>query len=181
MFITGLCLESTASGPDFFCESCVYVKATRKPVVKAWRGKRAAEFGDEIHSDLWGPAPDGGKHYYVTFVDDNTHLMHLHLLTAKSETSGAYKNSKAWSHTQMKKPIKVLHSDQGCEYMGNEFVMYLKSQRVLSRNSQSMIHHRRMGWQNGGTAPLLSISRHCYKPVVFPRLFGVKQHDTLFG
>jgi GAG-pre-integrase domain len=34
-FITGLRLETTASGEDVFCESCVYAKATRKPVVKA--------------------------------------------------------------------------------------------------------------------------------------------------
>jgi hypothetical protein len=34
-FITGLRLESTATGKEFFCESCVYAKATRKPVAKA--------------------------------------------------------------------------------------------------------------------------------------------------
>jgi hypothetical protein len=34
-FITGLRLETTPSGNDFFCESCVYAKATRKPVAKA--------------------------------------------------------------------------------------------------------------------------------------------------
>ena len=33
-YITGVCLESTPAGEPFFCESCVYAKATRKPVPK---------------------------------------------------------------------------------------------------------------------------------------------------
>lgn len=129
-FVTGLRLETTSSGDDFFCESCVYAKATRKPVAKARKGERATEFGGEIHSDLWGPAPvatKGGKRYYVTFVDDNTRLTHLHLLAAKSDAPDAYKEFEAWSNTQMKKPIKTLHSDRGGEYMGKQFVLYLKS------------------------------------------------------
>ena len=28
---------------------------------------------------------------------------------------------------QMKKPVRILHSDRGGEYMGKEFVLYLKS------------------------------------------------------
>ena len=34
------------------------------------------EFGGEV-SDLWGPAPvatKAGKYYYITFMDDKTHL-----------------------------------------------------------------------------------------------------------
>ena len=38
-FITGLWLESTSLGGDFFCESCVYAKATRKPVAKGLKGQ----------------------------------------------------------------------------------------------------------------------------------------------
>ena len=36
---------------------------------------RAAKFGDEIHSDVWGPSPvqtPGHKDYYVSFTDDHT-------------------------------------------------------------------------------------------------------------
>ena len=33
-YITGVCLESTPAGKPFFCESCIYAKATRKPVPK---------------------------------------------------------------------------------------------------------------------------------------------------
>ena len=79
---------------------------------------------------MWGPAPvatKGGKHYYVTFVDDSTQLTHLHLLTKKSDAPNAYKDFEAWCDTQMGKPVKVLHSDCGGEFMRKEFVLYLKS------------------------------------------------------
>ena len=51
-FVTGLWLDPT-SDTDIFCESCVYVKATRKLVSKTREGKHATEFGGEIHSDGW--------------------------------------------------------------------------------------------------------------------------------
>jgi hypothetical protein len=60
-FVTGVRLESTPEGSEFFCESCVYAKATRKPVSKAQQGTQAENFGDEIHSDVWGPAPVATK------------------------------------------------------------------------------------------------------------------------
>ncbi|KAF9062007.1 hypothetical protein BDP27DRAFT_1173274, partial [Rhodocollybia butyracea] len=59
---------------DIFCESCVYAKAMRKPVPKEGQeGSRAKVFGEEVHSDLWDPAPVQslrGKHYYVSFIDN---------------------------------------------------------------------------------------------------------------
>ena len=113
-FVTGVRLEPTPSGKPFFCESCVYAKATRKPVPKIRDGERAMKFGDEIHTDLWGPAPvatKGGKKYYITFTDDMTCLTHLYLLCAKSEAFAAYKEYEAWCQTQLDAKIKVLHSD----------------------------------------------------------------------
>jgi len=41
-----------------FCASCTYAKATRKPLPKARDNANCATaFGEEIHSDLWGPTP----------------------------------------------------------------------------------------------------------------------------
>lgn len=93
-----------------------------------------------MHSDLWGPAPvatKGGRHYYVTFVDDSTHLTHLHFLAKKSDAPEAYKEYKAWCEMQMKKPVRLLHSDCGGKYMGKEFVLYLKSK---SMEQKLMVH-----------------------------------------
>jgi hypothetical protein len=81
--VTGVRLKTTSSQEPHFCESCMYAKATCKPVAKAREGEHATKFGGEVHSDLWGPAPiatKAGKCYYILFTDDKTHLMHLYLL-----------------------------------------------------------------------------------------------------
>ena len=36
------------------CDSCKHAKATQKPIKKFHEAPRAAKFGDEIHSDVWG-------------------------------------------------------------------------------------------------------------------------------
>ena len=49
---------------NFFCLSCVYTKATWKSIPKIREGERAAVFGGEVHTDLWGKVPvesKGGK------------------------------------------------------------------------------------------------------------------------
>ena len=127
---TGLRVD-TSSGEMVFCESCVYAKATRKPIAKERQGERAKEFGDEIHTDLWGPAPVAtlrGRRYFVTFTDDSSRLSDIHLLRRKGETLKAYINYEAEVKTQRKASIKTLHSDRGGEYTGKEFVVHLKKQ-----------------------------------------------------
>ena len=68
------------------CDSCEYTKATQKPIKKEQQSLRAEEFGDEIHSDIWGPSPiqtPGHKNYYVSFTDNHTRWTHLQLLASK--------------------------------------------------------------------------------------------------
>jgi len=119
-----------SSGEPTFCESCVYAKATRKPIAKVREGERAKEFADEVHTDLWGPVPVatlGGRSYYISFTDDKTRLTYLHLLRRKSEALSTYRDFKAWCRNQHNANVKVLHSDRGGEYLGKEFSMHLKA------------------------------------------------------
>jgi hypothetical protein len=135
-FVTGVKLETLPSGEPFFCESCVYAKATRKPLPKIRDGTRATAFGQEVHSDLWGPAPvttKAGKRYYITFTDDMTRLTHLYLLRSKDEASSAYKEYEMWCDTQLNARVKTLHSDRGGEYLGKEFTVYLKSKGTAQK------------------------------------------------
>ncbi|OSX62684.1 hypothetical protein POSPLADRAFT_1141691, partial [Postia placenta MAD-698-R-SB12] len=53
-FVTGVKLVH--SDEPEVCEACIHAKSTRKPVPKERQGERAAEFGEEVHSDIWGPA-----------------------------------------------------------------------------------------------------------------------------
>src|ERR1700678_2281432 len=118
--ITGIRLVYSPT-KDFFCASCVYAKATRKPAPKMRESERADVFGGEVHSDLWGKAPvesRGGKKYYVTFIDDKTRLTHLYLLEKKDEAAKCYKQYEAWVEPQMGAKIKVLSSDRAGKWLG---------------------------------------------------------------
>jgi len=135
-FVTGLRLEYSPTGDPFFCESCVYAKATRKSVPKVREGERASTFGQEIHSNVWGPAPiesKCGKRYYVTHIDDCSRLTHLTLLRKKGEAPDAYKDFDVWCETQLDARIKILNSDRGGEYTGDDFDKYLKSRGTVQK------------------------------------------------
>ena len=142
--VTGIRLVYSPT-KDFFCASCVYAKATRKPAPKMRESERADVFGGEVHSDLWGKAPvesKGGKQYYITFIDDKTRLTHLYLLAKKDEAAKCYKQYEAWVETQMGAKIKVLSSDRGGEYQGEEFVEYLKSKGTHQKLNIHDTHHQ---------------------------------------
>ena len=111
--VSGLKVDTSKDEPTF-CESCIYGKATRKPIAKEREGPRAESIGDIVFSDVWGPAPVatlGGKRYYVTFTDDNTRLTHFRPLHQKSETFEAYRVFEAWLDRQLAAKVKLLHLD----------------------------------------------------------------------
>ncbi|KAL5512318.1 hypothetical protein ACEPAG_3310 [Sanghuangporus baumii] len=128
--VTGLQLDEAAPWINT-CESCIYGKATRKEVSKVRHGDPAKKFGEETHSDLWGPSPIqslGGKHYYVTFTDDATRHTVIQILRTKNQVLTACKQYAKWAETQHGVKLKCLHSDRGGEYAGKEFVSFLDSQ-----------------------------------------------------
>jgi gag-polypeptide of LTR copia-type/Pol polyprotein, beta-barrel domain/GAG-pre-integrase domain len=53
--IKGIKLDPNA--PDTDCDACILARATRLPVPKPRISVPAQNFGDIIHTDVWGPAP----------------------------------------------------------------------------------------------------------------------------
>jgi hypothetical protein len=134
-FVTGVELDISGDKPTF-CKSCVYVKSRCQSMPKVRQGECATSFGEEIHSDVWGPSPVeslGGHHYFVTFTDNHSRHSHLYLLRHKSETFTAYKTFEAWVCTQLDAPIKALHSDRGGEYMSAAFVNHLNAAGTVQK------------------------------------------------
>ena len=76
-----------ASQPDNnFCETCVKAKITHVPF-PAESNTRATKYGEQIHTDVWGPARVAslcGKLYYVSFTDDFSHKTMVTLVKKKS-------------------------------------------------------------------------------------------------
>ena len=133
--VSGLIFDDSKDGGTF-CKSCVYGKATRKPIAKERVGEHAGNVGDIVWSDVWGPAPIltlGGRHYYVTFTDDHSRLTYLYSLHQKSSTFEAYQGFEAWLDCQLATKVKLLHSDRGGEYQGCEFILYLERQGTVQR------------------------------------------------
>ena len=106
------------------CESCEFAKTTRKGVRKEREEPLAEKFGDEIHSDVWGPATTETIHhrkYYSSFTDDSTHWSYVKLFHGKDDTFDAYIEFEAWADTQHGVKIKRLQSDRGEEYLSAKF------------------------------------------------------------
>jgi hypothetical protein len=70
------------------CNSCEHAKMTRKAIRKEHEAAPAQAFGEEIHTDVWGPSPNqslGGHKYYVTFTDDYLRYTKVDILRTKDD------------------------------------------------------------------------------------------------
>ena len=89
--VGGVTLE--ADSEVVVCESCEWAKGERKAVYKVRESERRTTIGDEIHSNLWGPAPVESinhKRCYVSFTDDYSRYTNVYFLHTKDETFDAY-------------------------------------------------------------------------------------------
>jgi hypothetical protein len=110
--VEGVNLDSNSE--PTVCESCEWAKGTRKSIVKVREGERCEAVGDEVHTDLWGPAPVeslGRKRYYISFTDDYSRYTNIYFLATKDEAFDFYKVYEAWLSTQHDVRIKCLNSD----------------------------------------------------------------------
>ncbi len=124
--VTGVELDE--SSKPTFCASCDWGKGHRKAIQKVREGERASAVGEEIHSDLWGPASVetiNRKEYFVSFTDDYSRFTVVYLIRNKSDTFESYLEFEAWLFTQFGFRIKKLHSDRGGEYLSHEFTQHL--------------------------------------------------------
>ena len=118
------------------CDSCEHAKMTRKAIRKEREAPPAQAFGEEIHTDVWGPSPNlslGKRRYYLTFTDDYSRFTKVDILRTKDETFAAYKNFAAWAQTQHGAQIKRLRSDRGGEFTSHEFTKYLQKEGTERR------------------------------------------------
>ena len=75
-------------GSPIICNSCRHAKMTRKIILKERKAPPTKRFGDEVHTDLWGPSlinSLGGRRYYITFTDDATRFTVANVLRTKDE------------------------------------------------------------------------------------------------
>ena len=132
--VDGLVLDETSQPTS--CDSCEFAKRTRKPIQKERQTPRPSAPGEEVYSDVWGPAPTrtiGGREYYVSFIDGHQRWSTVNLLRHKDDTFDAYVKYESECEAQYKVRIKKLFSDRGGEYMSNEFKKHLAQQGTQQR------------------------------------------------
>ena len=81
-----------------------------------------------VHSDICGPLQVqsiGGARYFITFIDDHSNWSVVYPMHKESEAFHYYKLFANYAQTHTGRKIKVLRSDQGGEYVSDEFQTHL--------------------------------------------------------
>jgi transposase InsO family protein len=93
-----------------------------------------------IHSDVWGPSPvttSSGHRWFVTFIDDCTRMTWLYLLKHKNEVFDVFKSFHIMVQTQFSTKIQTLRSNNGGEYVNQQFQTYFQTYGLLHETSCS--------------------------------------------
>ncbi|KAG8502566.1 hypothetical protein CXB51_001088 [Gossypium anomalum] len=105
-----------------FCEHCVLGKQKRVKFGTAIHNTKGIL--EYVHSDVWGPSKTpslGGKHYFVTFVDDFSRRVWVYTMRTKDKVLGVFLKWKTMIENQTGKKIKRLRTDNGGEYKSDPF------------------------------------------------------------
>ena len=129
---------------DFFCESCVMGKQTRKPYPSL---NIASNFkhGEKIHKDVCGPinveSPKGSR-YFLLFKDEFTSFRKIYFLKHKSEVFDRFKDYENFAQTQTGNKIKVIRSDNGREYISKQFRKHTIARGIIQEFSSPYTHEQ---------------------------------------
>lgn len=140
--VTGIDLKKQKSN-NIECDGCTLGKGHRSPIPKKSKS-RSSNILELVHSDVNGPldtASLGGSRYFITFIDDFSKWTVVYTMRKKSDSFNCFKiyHKYAEVHTgrQMNKlnvirrsnkteeQIKALRTDNGGEYISNQFKDYL--------------------------------------------------------
>lgn len=128
--VTGLDFknERTSTTP---CVPCIEGKHQRFPFKS--KGSRATKVLDLVHSDLCGPMENvsiGGSKYFLTFIDDASRKTFVYFLRSKKEVLKAFQDFKAFVETQTGQKLKRLRTDNGGEYVGENFEQFIRANGI---------------------------------------------------
>ncbi|KAL3830794.1 hypothetical protein ACJIZ3_019596 [Penstemon smallii] len=105
------------------CEDCILGKHKRVSFQTSGRTPKKEKL-ELVHSDVWGPttvSSIGGKHYFVTFIDDHSRKVWVYFLKHKSEVFDTFRKWKAMVENETGLQIKKLRTDNGGEYEASIF------------------------------------------------------------
>ncbi|KAA8537014.1 hypothetical protein F0562_029492 [Nyssa sinensis] len=116
---------------DVVCLGCQYGKSHRLPFPNS--KNRATTVLQLVHSDLMGPTRTPsyyGFHYVMVLVDSFSRFTWVFFLEHKSETFSKFIQFKEQVEKEFGLPIKCLRTNNGGEYMSNQFLNYCREHSI---------------------------------------------------
>lgn len=114
------------------CIACIKGKLAKLPFSKQ-SSSRCKEILGLIHTDLCGPMPNkslSGARYFLTFIDDFSRKTFVYFLKSKEEVFDKFKLFKNLVEKETDRKIKMIRSDNGGEYINNQFQEFLQQQGI---------------------------------------------------
>lgn len=105
-----------------FCETCTRTKLTRQPFSD--HGDRAQRPLRRVHTDVGGPTNPtsfDGYQYFISFLDDYTHMSVIYLMKYRNEVLDCFKKYHAMATAHFGRQLSRLRCDNGGEYTSNAF------------------------------------------------------------
>lgn len=121
----------TSVGGEGVCEDCQYGKSHRLPFGKSQsRFKHLLEL---VHGDLMGPTRIASFSVFncmLILVDDYSKYTWVYFLKNKDEVFSRFREFKATMEGEFKNKIKRFRSDNGGEFMSNEFLAFCQDHGI---------------------------------------------------
>jgi transposase InsO family protein len=76
-----------------------------------------------------------GMKYFVTFIDCYSRMIWVYLMRHKSEVLKCFKDFYACLKNQFNTQVRMIRTDNGTEYVNNEFSTFLSVERILHQTS----------------------------------------------
>ncbi|KAL2246003.1 UNVERIFIED_CONTAM: Retrovirus-related Pol polyprotein from transposon TNT 1-94 [Sesamum indicum] len=93
---------------------------------------------DLMHIDLWGPYNEysiSRCNYMMTIVDDHSRCTWVFLMKQKSETTSLLIDFHKMILTQFDKRIKIVRTDNGSEFLGQQIVDFYKREGIIHQTT----------------------------------------------
>ncbi len=116
---------------DTLCKQCQHGKQTR--VKFQTKEHSSTSFLELVHTDLCGPSKTKdlkGEQYFMLLIDDYTRMTWVCLLNKKSKDFNHFNRFKELIENESDLKIKFLRSDNGGEFISNEFNNYCSEQGI---------------------------------------------------
>jgi transposase InsO family protein len=157
---------------SFNCETCELSKHHRA-TFKLRNDEPCLHPFELVHSDVWGPARTTGlcgARYFVTFIDDYSHLTWVYVLKDRSQLFAIFQSFYAEISNQFNAKLLAFRTDNAREYTESSFQEFLTSRGIIHQTS--CVHTpQQNGIAKRKNGSILAIARALMLQMHVPKLF----------